>query len=209
VVLVNDPGQRLLGLRANDPRSWIEQVAGYQVRAAGGRFVAVAERPLARALAGESVLGWEGRLRRPGGLQDTWLVASAVPLRDVAARVTGAVGVFSDTSRQRRLELELSDSLREQRRLAARVAVLERQIADTHERTARVGELPEISLSPREREILELIARGLTNREIAAALGVSVGTVKTHVEHVFRKLGVTHRTQAVTWAEERRSTGPQ
>jgi PAS domain-containing protein len=153
VVLVNAPGQRLLGLRASDPRSWTEQVAGYQVReAARCRFVASAERPLARALAGEAVLGWEGRMRPPGAHQDTWLVASAVPLRDDADRVKGAVGIYSETSRQHRLELELRGCLREQARLLARVGELERQTT-TRERTAMSGASPEIELSPREREI--------------------------------------------------------
>jgi DNA-binding CsgD family transcriptional regulator len=209
VVLVNEPGKRLLGLRATDTRSWAEQVAGYRVRgSAGGRFVAIAE-PLARALAGESVFGWEGRLRPPGGLEDICLVVSAVPLRDVAARVTGAVGVFSEATRERRLELDLSSCFEERRRLLARVAELDRQLAETRARAVRVVDSPAVSLSPREREILELVGRGRTNREIAAELGVSVRTVKTHVEHVFRKLGVTHRTQAATWAAERLSIGPQ
>jgi DNA-binding CsgD family transcriptional regulator len=205
VVLVNEPAQRLLGLRSTDPRPWSEQVAGYQVRvAAGGRFVALAERPLARALAGETVSGWDGLVRPPGGLQDISLVASAVPLRDAAGRVTGAVGIVSETSRERRLELDLNACEHERTRLLARVAILERQLADTGERAARVGGSGEVSLSPRERAVLELIGRGRTNREIGAELGVGLRTVKTHVEHLFRKLGVTHRTQAAMWAEERR-----
>ena len=42
------------------------------------------------------MIDWEGRLRPPGGLQDLSLLASAVPLRDEAGRVIGAVGVFSE-----------------------------------------------------------------------------------------------------------------
>ena len=56
--------------------------------------------------------------------------------------------------------------------------------------------------SPREGEVLELIAQGRTNREIAAELDVTVRTVKTHVEHLFRKRSVSHRTQAVLWAAD-------
>jgi DNA-binding NarL/FixJ family response regulator len=51
-------------------------------------------------------------------------------------------------------------------------------------------------LTPREREVLELIARGRSNKRIALELGVSEKTVKTHVGHVLAKLGVTDRTQA-------------
>lgn len=52
-------------------------------------------------------------------------------------------------------------------------------------------------LSPREREVLHLLAQGNRNKEIAAELGVSVGTVKTHLRHIFRKLMVADRTAAV------------
>jgi DNA-binding NarL/FixJ family response regulator len=55
-------------------------------------------------------------------------------------------------------------------------------------------------LSPRERDVLALLAQGRRNKEIAAQLGVSVGTVKTHLRHIFRKLSVDDRTSAVLTA---------
>ncbi len=57
-------------------------------------------------------------------------------------------------------------------------------------------------LSEREREVLALIARGMSNPDIAAELYLSVDTVKTHVRTMFRKLGVTNRTQAALAARE-------
>ena len=55
-------------------------------------------------------------------------------------------------------------------------------------------------LTPREAEVLTLIAEGLTNTEIAARLVVSAATVKTHVNHIFSKTGARDRAQAVVYA---------
>ncbi|MCP3876082.1 MAG: response regulator transcription factor [Desulfobacteraceae bacterium] len=56
------------------------------------------------------------------------------------------------------------------------------------------------SLTKRELEVLTLMAKGQTNREISERLYISPHTVKSHVIHIFNKLGVNHRTQAVVWA---------
>ena len=53
------------------------------------------------------------------------------------------------------------------------------------------------SLPPRQRQVLELIAKGLLNKQIAYELGVSEATIKAHVSAVLQKLGVDSRTQAV------------
>jgi NarL family two-component system response regulator LiaR len=59
------------------------------------------------------------------------------------------------------------------------------------------GKREDLGITPREFEILELIAQGMSNREIAGKLYVSENTVKTHSSRVFDKLGAKRRTQAV------------
>jgi DNA-binding NarL/FixJ family response regulator len=58
-------------------------------------------------------------------------------------------------------------------------------------------ELPEERLTPREQEILELVAQGQSNRRIAATLGISEHTVKFHLASIYGKLGASTRTEAV------------
>ena len=65
----------------------------------------------------------------------------------------------------------------------------------------RLAEFPERSdLTERELEVLQLVARGLSNREVARALGRADDTVKIHLKNIFAKLGVADRTEAVTVA---------
>jgi two-component system nitrate/nitrite response regulator NarL len=55
------------------------------------------------------------------------------------------------------------------------------------------------SLSPREREILSLIAKGASNKEVARDLGIAEATVKIHVQHILRKLNLNSRVQAAVY----------
>lgn len=66
--------------------------------------------------------------------------------------------------------------------------------------TPRVPVDIEAPLTKRENEVLKQLAFGLTNKEIAQALGISYETVKEHVQHILRKVGVSDRTQAAVWA---------
>jgi two-component system NarL family response regulator len=63
--------------------------------------------------------------------------------------------------------------------------------------------IPRSELSPRELEILRLIARGGSNREIATTLDISEGTVRVHASNIFSKLGCNDRAQAVSEAFQR------
>ncbi len=61
----------------------------------------------------------------------------------------------------------------------------------------------QVALTPRETEVLRLVARGLANKEIAEQLGTAAGTIKMHVQNILEKLGASDRTQAVTIAIQR------
>lgn len=66
---------------------------------------------------------------------------------------------------------------------------------------ARSAPDPLEGISPREREVFALLLQGLANKLIAQRLGISEKTVKTHLTHIFRRIEVTDRVQAVLWAE--------
>jgi predicted ATPase/DNA-binding CsgD family transcriptional regulator len=79
-------------------------------------------------------------------------------------------------------------------------AALEYALADDAEEAWRPG--PQQALTRRETEVAMLAARGLTNRDIAARLCLSVRTVEVHVDHILTKLGFRTRTQLAAWAHE-------
>lgn len=74
-------------------------------------------------------------------------------------------------------------------------------------RLARRANAPE--MTPRELDVLRLLAQGRTNKEIAAALGLGEGTIKTHLKSLLAKLGATTRTEGVRRAQERGLLRPE
>jgi len=100
----------------------------------------------------------------------------------------------------------LKDAPREELYQAIRAAAQGRTVLAPKVAARLLGQLRHSATatpSDRELEVLGLVARGLTNRAIAARLHISEATVKTHLVHVFAKLGVDDRTAAVTVALER------
>jgi DNA-binding NarL/FixJ family response regulator len=112
----------------------------------------------------------------------------------VAALEAGAIGyVLKDAPTD-----ALLDAVRE---AAAGRSVLSPEVQQL---LVRRMSAPRTALSPREAEILEVLATGATNREAAKRLFISESTVKTHLVHLYEKHGVDSRTAALRVARERR-----
>jgi DNA-binding CsgD family transcriptional regulator/ArsR family metal-binding transcriptional regulator len=120
------------------------------------------------------------------------------PVFDSQGKCVRTVSLEIDTTR-------LRDSVRYQhdriQQLQTRLADFERG-RDVNDNTANV-ELPS-PLTRRELQVLRMVARGATNKEISLDLNISEHTVKSHVINIFNKLGVNDRTQASVWAAYKR-----
>jgi two-component system nitrate/nitrite response regulator NarL len=101
-------------------------------------------------------------------------------------------------------DMEPEDILAGLRRATSGRLVISQQLTELLARALREETRPrrldEAGLTPREGEILELIAKGYSNKLIARDLDLSVGTVKVHVKHVLKKLKLKTRVEAAVWA---------
>ncbi len=98
----------------------------------------------------------------------------------------------------------ISKSERPEKIMAALSALFDNGLCDTDPPAPRP---PRSELSSRQVEVLELIAAGKSNKEIARDLGMALGTVKVHVRDIFERLGARNRTEAVALYSTLRETG--
>lgn len=132
------------------------------------------------------------RIREAGGPPVLILTTYDTDADILRAVEAGAAGYLLKDAPPAELLAAVSAAARGETVLAPRVA----QRLMTRMRT------PSAQLTERENDVLSAVARGLTNREIAKEMFISEATVKTHLVHVYEKLGVTSRTAAVAAARE-------
>jgi len=133
---------------------------------------------------------------------DWWLGTSPVPIT-LEAAIPGPAGTLGLLSVA--LPSGLQPEPEDRATLAALAAMLGAVVAEAAARGARRGRAGAedarlTALTRRERQVLSLLPRGLTNAELAVELGIAPGTVKAHVERILHKLRLGDRTQAAVYA---------
>lgn len=116
----------------------------------------------------------------------------------------GVIGVATEATSREELIAIIRSAMCGQRRCASdatpylvdRIKAVVQADSSPHRTHARLSGLTE-----REFEVLCLVARGCANKEIATRLGLEVSTVKNHLHHIFRKVGVEHRRQAARYVD--------
>jgi len=186
----------LRGMFAGDPQFSVLGEAGTGVEAV---TVAEAVRP--------DVILMDLRMPAMNGVE------AITALRDRGIEARALVLTTYDTDRDVLPAIEagatgylLKDAPREELFRAVRAAARGEAVLAPSVATRLMGQLRSPAkepLSPRELEVIELIAQGSTNREAAARLFISEATVKTHLLHIYAKLGVNDRAAAVAAAFER------
>jgi len=119
----------------------------------------------------------------------------------LVAVIFTAVGIYLGLRWSRPRQPERTAEPAEPREVVVR-EVVEVRVREERPFVLDPGKLAELGITPREHEILGLIAEGLSNREIGERLFVSENTVKTHSSRLFGKLGVNRRVQAVQRGKE-------
>jgi len=130
--------------------------------------------------------------RREDGPSVVVLTSFSDRRRITAALDSGAAGYLLKDSEPEELLAGIEAAAQGASPLAPRVAA-------TLVEERRAGGTPE-AISDREREVLALLGAGVANKQIAFRLGISPKTVKSHLSHIFRQIGVNDRLQAALWA---------
>jgi len=119
------------------------------------------------------------------------LIETLAAARETTARCEGMLALLA-AQRHRELRAPLSTPWDTANTMPARVVTNADQAGSGYDPAAQLA-------TPREMQVLRLIAAGTSNKEIAAALSVSVRTVERHITNVYRKIGARGKADATTW----------
>lgn len=164
----------------------------------------VASRELLEGMLAEagSVRNLEIQMQTKGGnLVDCLVSAETVTIHDQ----TCVLSVMQDITERKRGEAELFGAIEAVMKDTSWFSrtVIEKLVAIRAPRGTREARAGIADLTGRERDVLALVCRGLADKQVAKALGLSLNTARNHVAAVYRKIGVHSRTAAVVWAQER------
>jgi predicted ATPase/DNA-binding CsgD family transcriptional regulator len=164
---------------------------------------------------GVQALSWCTAFAAPDDHAARMLGVSQAVWRTSGAKIdeTNAYSVFDQRSEDRvrealgpaRFEMAFAEGAAYSFEQAVALALGEASGADVSGQPARTRPGTYGGLTPREREIAERLAEGLSNKEIAVRLVISQRTVETHVEHILSKLGLSSRAQVGSWVAEQRA----
>jgi PAS domain S-box-containing protein len=164
---------------------------------------------------GEQRQGLEDEIRRRGGFRghDVRVIGKdGNPVDCIASAERISVRsdecvlwLYQDISARRRGELELVEAIEAVMKDANWLSrsIMDKLATLRNPRGENPANLSTAEISPREREVLELICQGLEDSAIAEKLGLSRNTVRNHVARLYAKIGVNRRSAAVVWARER------
>ncbi|MBE7519601.1 MAG: PAS and helix-turn-helix domain-containing protein [Thermoflexaceae bacterium] len=189
VVYWNPAAERITGVTGEEAvgRQCYDVMAGTDI--AGRCYCRVDCDTIVCARRGEGVESYDV-LARPGERR-LWVNMSILPVRTAGFDQPLAVHIFRDITRPRMAEVLAEEA----------VAVVARYAEAIQ--TAQPGEPVADHLTPRELEVLRLLAAGATVRAIALELVITPATVRAHIEHLMNKLGAHTRLQAVVVAARR------
>jgi len=174
ILWMNRAAQRLLGLDLEDVEG--RQLAGVLRDPQMAAF-------WQQALATEKTLGAELALHWPTPAD---LKANAAVAYDTRGDLIGRALMFCDVTAERQVQVQLSKEATER--------LLDMAGHWNESAEAKAG------LTAQELKILRLVGQGFSNPQIATSLGIAVSTVRSHLKHVYGKLGLTNRSEAISYA---------